>query len=393
MPRRQLPTGTVTLVFTDIEGSTRLLRQLGTGYTEELRTHRNRIREAFRAHGGTEVDTQGDAFFYAFPRAASAVAAAAAAQDAMREGLIRVRIGIHTGDPDTTQEGFIGLDVNQAARICAAAHGGQVVVSDSTARLVDVALRKLGSHRLKDLPTPQWLFQLGEGDFPPLRSLNNTNLPAELTTLIGRERTAEELASLARTSRLVTIVGAGGVGKTRVAIRVANMLLHDFNDGCWFVDLAAITDPASVSAALWSGLGLPTRGSPSQMEEVRRALMDKRCLVILDNCEHLGSSPATAATALVSGCPALHVLATSRQPLSVQGEHVYPLGPLETSAPGVAGASADSPAAELFIARASSQGYEGGDLGARDAIAELCSRLDGIPLAIELAAARARSKI
>ncbi len=248
---RELPSGTVTLLFTDIEGSTRLLHQLRAGYTEALLAHRRQVREACGRWRGVEVDTQGDAFFFAFAVASEAVAAAQAAQAALAGGPVRVRMGLHTGEPALTAEGYVGLDLHRAARICAAAHGGQVVLSEVTAGLVDAALlHDLGLHRLKDLALPQHLFQLGTGDFPPLRSLHLTNLPEELTSLVGRDAEVEAVAGLLEEQRLVTLSGPGGVGKTRLALRVARTVVERFPEGCWFAltheqTIAILGDPPS----------------------------------------------------------------------------------------------------------------------------------------------------
>src|SRR5919198_2728542 len=222
MPAAELPTGTVTFLFTDIEGSTRLLRELGDAYADALAEHRRLLRDAFARHGGVEVDTQGDAFFVAFARASEALAAAADAQRALDDGPIRVRIGLHTGEPQVTAEGYVGIDVHRAARIAAAGHGGQVLVSQTTYDLAAAdGLRDLGEHRLKDLSAPERIWQLGPGEFPPLKTLYQTNLPVPATPFLGRERELGELSELlARPEvRLLTLTGAGGSGKTRLALQ------------------------------------------------------------------------------------------------------------------------------------------------------------------------------
>ena len=225
---RRLPTGTVTFLFTDIEGSTRLLDELGaTRFAEALAEHRRLLREAFKRHGGVEVDTQGDAFFVAFPDASGALAAADEGQVALANGPIRVRMALHRGEPVVTDEGYVGMDVHRAARICSTAHGGQVVLSATTRALLgDAGLADLGLHRLKDLGRPEKLFQLGRDKFPPLRSLNATNLPSQPSTLIGRERELAELTALVRDVRLVVATGPGGSGKTRLALQVAAELVE-----------------------------------------------------------------------------------------------------------------------------------------------------------------------
>lgn len=391
MPGPALPSGTVTLVFTDIEGSTRLLQRLGSAYAGALQAHRRLLRGAFQGQGGVEVDTQGDTCFYAFVRATDALAAAAAAQAAL-VGQLRVRIGVHTGEPQVTEEGYVGFVVHQAARICAAAHGGQVVLSEATAHLVDASLHDLGLHRLKDVPVPQHLYQLGHGDFPPLRSLNYTNLPDELTRLIGRETAVSHVASLVEHHRLVTLTGPGGVGKTRLGVRVSRMVLDRFPDGCWFIDLAAIDDPELVPAVLCGVLRSPEAAGQSQLDAAVNALRDKRCLLLFDNCEHLDRAPANTARELLARCHALRLLATSRRPLNIEGECLAIVEPLDVGRAGDGDVKTLSSAAELFLERA---GLHGVRLDAnpltRNAIAQLCRRLDGIPLAIELAAARTRS--
>src|SRR6184192_436713 len=240
---RELPAGTVTFLFTDIEGSTRLLQELGDAYADALAEHRRVLREAFARHGGVEVDTQGDAFFVAFARAKDAVAAAAEGQRALDGGPICVRIGLHTGEPLVTDEGYIGIDVHRAARIAAVGHGGQVLLSRSTCDLVGAdGLRDLGDHRLKDLTAPERIYQLGDGDFPLLKSLNATNLPVAANPLVGRERELADLTARLRDStRLVTLTGPGGTGKTRLALQAAAELVEEFRGGVFFVALAAVS--------------------------------------------------------------------------------------------------------------------------------------------------------
>jgi predicted ATPase len=367
----ELPTGTVTFLFTDVEGSTRLLQELGEGYANALIEHRRLLRHAFARHGGVEVDTQGDAFFVAFARASDAVAAAAEAQEALGGGPIRVRMGIHTGEPTLTTEGYVGLDVHRAARIAAAAHGSQVVLSHGTVELADgsFAVRDLGRHRLKDLTEPERLYQLGEQGFPPLRSLYATNLPVQPTPLVGRERELGEALELLRTHRLLTLTGPGGIGKTRLALQTAAELGDDFRDGVWFVSLASLHDPELVLPTVAKTLGI------REPETVEGHLRERQALLLLDNFEQLLDAAASLA-ALLRGAPRSKLLVTSRSPLRVSGEQEYPVRPL-----------ADEEAVRLFIerARAAKPSFE-----ADEAVMEICRRLDNLPLALELAAVRVK---
>src|SRR5919106_1918289 len=239
---RELPRGTVTLLFTDIEGSTKLLHELGDRYADVLAEHRRLLREAFRAHGAVEVDTQGDAFFFAFPEAKEAVAAARTAQRALGDGPVRVRMGVHTGRPRVTEEGYVGADVHRAARIMGAGHGGQVLVSETTRRLLDasVDLLDLGEHRLKDIEDAVSIFQLGHEAFPPLKTISNTNLPRPASSFVGRGTELDEvLALLGQESvRLLTLTGPGGSGKTRLAIQAAAELVGEYPRGVFWVALA-----------------------------------------------------------------------------------------------------------------------------------------------------------
>ena len=256
---RDLPTGTVTFLFTDIEGSTRLLRELGPDrYAEALAGHRGVLRDSFVAEGGVEVDTQGDAFFVAFPTAAGAIAAAVSGQQALAKGPIAVRMGLHTGSPTVTDEGYVGIDVHRGARVAALAHGGQVILSAATAALVESEpLRDLGRHRIKDFDAPARLFQLGEADFPPLRTPGAIDVPTPASSFLGREDELFEAATswLDRDPRVLTIVGPGGAGKTRFAIELARLLAEDADGGTVFVPLAPVRDPALVVPTIAGHLG------------------------------------------------------------------------------------------------------------------------------------------
>jgi len=379
----ELPAGTVTFVFTDVEGSTLLLGELGAErYADALSEHRRLVREACARHGGIEVDTQGDAFFLAFPTALGALEAAADAQRALAEGPIRVRIGIHTGTPHLTEEGYVGADVHRAARIAAAAHGGQVVVSASTAALVDPdLLRELGEHRLKDLSRPQELHQLlVEGlpaEFPALRTLDRltTNLPVQPGPLIGRERELRETRDLLAATRVLTLTGPGGTGKTRLAVQLAADVLEDYSDGVFFVDLADIVDPALVAPTVAQTIEFKERGV-DPAEALPGYLAEKGMLIVLDNVEQVvEAAPAVGKWAAGT----TKVLATGRTPLRIAGEQEYPVPPLP-----------DHAAVELFAERARAVRPDFILNGDRGVVAEICARLDDLPLAIELAAARVK---
>jgi predicted ATPase len=358
---RALPSGTVTFLFTDIEGSTRLLHELGDAYAAALAEHRRVLREAFARHGGVEVDTQGDAFFVGFTSAPAAAAAAEEAQAALAGGPIQVRMGLHTGTPTVAEEGYVGLDVHLGARVAACGHGGQVLLSKATVGLVEGELTDLGEHRLKDFEQPVWLYQLGDARFPPLKTISNTNLPRPASSFVGREREVSEVLAVLRDgARLVTLTGPGGSGKTRLAIEAATEVIGDFANGVYWIQLADIRDPSLVMPEIGQTVG--ASGS------VAEGLAGKRALLLLDNFEHVVEA-APAVAELVETCPTLVMLVTSREPLRVRGEVRYELDPLE-----------DADAVALFCERAR--------VSRTDAIVALCRRLDNLPLALELAAAR-----
>jgi predicted ATPase/class 3 adenylate cyclase len=374
--RQDLPTGTVTFLFTDVEGSTRLLRQLGPQrYAEALAGHRRVLRDAFVAEGGVEVDTQGDAFFVAFPTAAGAAASARVGQRALASGPIAVRMGLHTGTPTVAAEGYVGIDVHRAARVAALAHGGQVIVSASTAALLeDEPLRDLGPHRLKDFDAPARLFQLGVAEFPALRTPGAVDLPTPATHFLGRERELFEAASiwLDRDPRVLTIIGPGGTGKTRFSIELARFLAEEADGGTVFVPLAPVRDTTLIVPLIAERLG----ASGDRPAAIATRIGEKRTHVVLDNLEHLLPDAARPLAELLAAASALRIVATSREPLRIAGESEFDLPPMD-----------ESDAVTLFIERA--QAIRG-DVGDSPAVHELIRRLDGLPLAIELAAARVK---
>jgi predicted ATPase len=363
--RDDLPTGTVTFLFTDVEGSTKLLHELGAErYASALDEHRRLLRETFAHHGGLEVDTQGDAFFYAFPDAAGALEAARDGQAALASGPIAVRMGLHTGRPHLGREGYVGDDVHLGARIAAAAHGGQVVCSRATADAVELDLLDLGEHRLKDIPEPVAILQLGQERFPPLKTISNTNLPRPASSFVGRDdELLEVLTRFEDGARLVTLTGPGGTGKTRLAIEAASSLVPEFKAGVFWVGLATLRDAALVTETIAQTLGAK--------DGLAGHIGERELLLLLDNLEQVVDC-APALAELVEACPNLRLLCTSREVLRVRGEVEYAVPPLS-----------GSEAVELFCQRS--------QLGADGTIAELCRRLDEMPLAVELAAARTRA--
>lgn len=407
---KELPTGTVTLLFTDIEGSTRLLQRAGDAYPSLLAEHRRVLRAAFSNHDGVEVDAQGDGFFVAFASAQDAAAAAVAAQQALAghdwpdNSEIRVRIGLHTGEPTAVGGRYVGLAVHQGARVMAAGHGGQVLVSESTRALLDdrFQARDLGEHRLKDLAGPHHLYQLlVEGlpaDFPPLKTLENrpTNLPVLANALIGRSRELKETqALLARDEvRLLTLTGAGGTGKTRFALQIAAEQLEEFANGVFFVSLAPVRDWELVVPTIAQTLGLREQPGETRLETLTEYLSDKQLLLLLDNFEQVVPAAAEI-SGLLAAAPELNVLVTSRTPLRLSGERTYPVPPLELPNPEQlvdAGSLMECEAVRLFVerAQAATSDFAVTDVNVR-AVAEICIRLDGLPLAIELAAPRVRA--
>ena len=406
-----LPTGTITLLFTDIEGSTLLLQQVGEQYSRVLAECRQVLRTAFQQSHGYEVDAQGDACFFAFTRATDAIFAAVAAQRALAshawpEGaVVRVRVGLHTGEPLRTADGYVGLDVHQAARIMSAGHGGQVLLSQTTRHLVEhhlpdgVSLRDLGKYRLKDLQQKSHLFQLVvaglPADFPLLKTLDTSphNLPIQPTPLIGREREVTAVQQLLQRAdvRLLTLTGPGGSGKTRLGLHVAAELSDAFTDGIFFVNLAPIGDAELVVPTIAQTLGVKESATRSLLEQLQAFLQEKQVLLMLDNCEQVVSA-ASILPDLLAHCPLLKLLVTSRAVLHLSAEHEFAVPPL--SLPDLKHLPdletlPQYEAVALFIARAQAlkADFQVNNATA-PAVAEICARLDGLPLAIELAAAR-----
>jgi predicted ATPase/class 3 adenylate cyclase len=394
------PSGTVTFLFTDIEGSTRLWQLDESAMRAAVRRHDELLRAAIGEEGGTVFSTMGDGIAAAFPSANAALRAAIAAQERLAgedwptAERVRVRMGLHSGEAEERDGDFFGTAVNRAARLTAIGHGGQVLCSSATAELVDpgVVLIDLGEHRLRDLDRHMHVFQVGHGLFSPLRSLDAFpgNLPTQLTSFIGRERELKGVSEALLSDRLVTVTGTGGVGKTRLALQAAADAMPSFPDGVWVCELAATSDPESMLALVATNLGSTPRERAALVEGIAEFIGDRRLLLILDNCEHLLDPAAKLAERVLAACRQAKVLATSREALDVAGERVYRLRPLEVpEADAGAEEIVQVAASRLFIERADTAGVnlELNDTDTR-AIAEICRRLDGIPLAIELAAAR-----
>lgn len=405
------PRGTVTFLFTDIEGSTELLKHLRDQYTKVLADHRQILRNVFSKWNGYEVDTQGDAFFYSFPKATEAVAAAIEAQRALQahswpEGAdVRVRMGLHTGEPRVTEEGYIGIDVHRAARIAHIGHGGQVLLSETTVPLVrselpqDISLRDLGFHRMKDLSLTEVIHQLLipdlPADFPPLKSLDAypNNLPIQPTSLVGRDKdlqTTRELLSRPEV-RLVTLTGPGGTGKTRLGLQLAAELCDEFHHGVYFVPLTPITDPEIVTSTIAKTIGVQDQGDKSILESLVEFLRTKQMLIFMDNFEHVISA-ASDVSHLMETCEGSKFLVASREVLHLRGEFEFPVQPLTLPSETEfqkADQLLQNPAISLFNQRAQAVKP---DFYLTDedcqAVSGICIRLDGLPLAIELAAAR-----
>jgi predicted ATPase/class 3 adenylate cyclase len=409
----------LTFLFTDIEGSTSLLRRIGLdAYAQVLQDHHSLIRSALAAHGGREVKTMGDGFFAVFALPSACVAAVLEMQQALETHdwpageRVRVRMGVHTGEAAATgATDLMGLDVHRAARVGALAYGGQVLLSETAAVLVrdrlppGAALADLGLHRLRDLGRPEEIFQLDapglQAEFPPLRSLGNpalpNNLPSQLATFVGRVRELADVRALAETSRLVTLTGAGGSGKTRLSLQVAAEMLDGSGDGVWLVELAPVADEDEVAPAIAAVLAIAGQPGRPILETLVDALVPQNVLIVLDNCEHLIGACAKVADSILRRCPRVYVIATSREPLGIGGEVIYRVpslslpGPDSDSDAGPAGQES-SDAVALLVQRARDSGVAlPHDEQTSRLLASVCRRLDGMPLAIELAAARLRS--
>jgi predicted ATPase/class 3 adenylate cyclase len=393
-----LPSGTVTFLFTDIEGSTRLWETAPEAMQVALERHDVIVRGAIEGHGGYVFSTAGDGFAAVFARAGNAVEAAGEAQvglggEAWPEGVsVRVRMGLHTGETVERGGDYFGSVVNRAARLMAVGHGGQVLCSQATAEVVrtNVALVDLGAHRLRDLDRPMHVFQVGAGSFPALRSLDVLpgNLPSLASSFVGRQAELAAVAQELGASRLVTLTGVGGVGKTRLALQVAADLVPGFTDGAWFCELSAASNVDDMARVVAVALGVVQRAQMTVAESIVDFLRPRHLLVILDNCEHVLDAAAELAESLLAGAPAVRILATSREGLGISGERIWPLRSLAVASD--LAEARDSDAVVLFAERA--QAVTPAfvlDEARTPGVVEVCRRLDGIPLAIELAAARA----
>jgi predicted ATPase/class 3 adenylate cyclase/DNA-binding CsgD family transcriptional regulator len=406
-----LPAGTITMLFSDIEGSTLLLSRLGDRYGEALSAQRELLRAAFSACSGQEMGTEGDSFFVVFESAGDAVRCCVAAQRALASHdwpggvAVRVRMGLHSGEPSRHEDEYVGLDVHRAARIAAAAHGGQVVLSEATRLLVGsrlpagVSCRDLGFHRLKDIEAPERIYQLVAAglpeSFPPLKSLGAGlaaglhGFPPVLNSFVGRAGELDEIADLLASYRLVTVTGPGGVGKTRLAGAVAKEVAGRFAEGVWLAELAAVSDGARVASAVAAALGVSERPRVAAADALAEVLAARQVLLVLDNCEHVIGAVAELCGALLSVADDLRVLATSREQLGVTGEARYRLPPLGLPVPRQPGEASASGAVTLFADRArQADPHFMVSAETEPVVARLVARLDGMPLAIELAAAR-----
>jgi len=397
----KLPTGTVTFLRTDVEGSMRLAQEFGPQWDELNETHLRSIRKAVAHHGGRIVRTEGDAVFAVFPEARAAVRAAVDAQLSLNaeNRNVAVRMGVHSGEAHLSGDDYGGFEVNRAARIAGAAHGGQVVLSESTRALVvedlpsGTALRDLGEHILKGVPRPERLYQLDivslRSSFPPLRTGRPApgNLPIPLTTFVGRTTDLAELSSLLGSARLITLTGPGGIGKTRLGIELAGQHAPGFRDGAWFVALDLIDDPAQVNASIARTIGLfdgPARPAATGLLD---HVAERSMLLVLDNFEHVLNASGDVGALLRAG-PQVRVIATSRAPLRIAGEQEYPVRPLLQLTGVDPSRESDDAASALFADRARAVRPDWQPGPHQEAVRDICRMVDGLPLGIELAAAR-----
>ena len=408
----ELPSGTVTFLFTDIEGSTQLWEKYPEEMKSALAKHDSILKEAIESNGGHVIKNTGDGVHAVFDTAIDAVQATIQAQQTIQtseffensEVSLRVRMGLHTGEAEMRANDYYGQSLNRAARIMAVGHGGQILLSGITAEVVrehlptKISLQDLGEHRLKDLIRPEHIYQITSADdpkeFPTLKSLSNfpNNLPIQLTSFIGREKEIEEAEKRLKTARLLTMIGPGGTGKTRLSLQIGADVLPTFTDGVWFIELAPLADPALILQAMASGLGIREQMGMSLNEVIINYLRAKNLLIILDNCEHLIDACAQLAEGILQACSNLKIIASSREALGVTGEVIYRVPSLSTLDPSHATLEmlSQSEAVQLFMERATATNPKFA-LTEKNAssIAQICRRLDGIPLALELAAARA----
>src|ERR1700688_3925923 len=390
-PPAAAPSGVVTFLFTDVEGSTSRWEADAEGMRVALAAHDEVLRKAIEAHGGWLFKHTGDGVCAAFASPRSAVDAAVAAQLQLE---LPVRMGLATGEAELRQADYFGAVLNRAARVMAAGHGGQILLAESTAGLLSgVDLVDLGPRRLRDLPTAVGVFQVRAAglrtEFPSLRALDASpgNLRAATTSFIGRESEVAELQAAVKAHRLVTLTGVGGVGKTRLSLEVAGRLVDEFPDGVWFFELAAVADPAAVPDAVAAVLGITQQPGKTVSESVATALEGRTRLLVIDNCEHVHDAAADLVEAILTQSATVEVLATSREGLGVVDEQLWLVPSLDVDA------ETASAAVTLFVERARSVAQRFSLAGATEAAAvvDICRRLDGIPLAIELAASRMAS--
>ncbi len=407
-----MPNGTVTFLFSDIEGSTKLWEAHPKEMQEALALHDATLRKHIVEGAGFTFKTMGDSFCVAFTVARNAIETATAIQLALKQASwstptpIKVRMAVHTGAVESRDDDYFGPPLNRVARLLSTAHGGQIVLSQTSYELVrdslpnPISLRDIGQHQLKDLERPEQVFQVVHPDlpdnFPPLRSLTTfpNNLPQQVTTFIGREKEIIHIKQSIQKDRLVTLTGSGGTGKTRISLQAAAEILERYEDGAWFVELAPISDPSHVAQAIASTLGI-SESSASTSQLIVDKLENLELLLIIDNCEHVLAEVARLVDLILRRCPRTRILASSREPLGIFGEHIYRIPSLSTPDPAIAQTAetlSHFESVRLFIDRAlmAKNDFNVTNQNA-PALASLCHRLDGIPLAIELAAARTRA--